>query len=110
MERALYNGVLSGVSYDGTQFFYANPLAAYPKVDPHDPWKAVNDDPHYRREDWFYCPCCPPNLARLVASIGGYFYAVADDRVYVNLYGSNSSEIVVAGTRVLLEHHSVYPW
>jgi DUF1680 family protein len=37
MERALYNGVLSGVSYDGTQFFYANPLAAYPKVDPHDP-------------------------------------------------------------------------
>jgi DUF1680 family protein len=110
MERALYNGVLSGVSYDGTHFFYANPLAAYPKVNPHDPWSAVKTDPHYRREEWFLCPCCPPNLARLVASIGGYFYSVAGDTIYVNLYDSSRSDIDVNGHTVQLEQATNYPW
>jgi DUF1680 family protein len=110
MERALYNGVLSGVSYDGTHFFYANPLAAYPKVNPHDPWSAVKTDPHYRREEWFLCPCCPPNLARLVASIGSYFYSVAGETIYVNLYDSNRSDIEVSGRTVRLEQQTDYPW
>src|SRR5690606_19967518 len=110
MERALYNGVLSGVSYDGTHFFYANPLAAYPKVNPHDPWSAVKTDPHYRREEWFVCPCCPPNLARLVASIGSYVYVVAGDTLYVNLYDSSRSDIDINGHRVQLEQNTSYPW
>lgn len=110
MERALYNGFLSGVSYDGTHFFYANPLAAYPKVDPHDPWTAVRSDPHYRRQEWFLCPCCPPNLARLIASIGSYFYSVAGDTIYVNLYDSNRSDIDIDGRTVRLEQQTNYPW
>ncbi len=110
MERALYNGVLSGVAYDGTHFFYANPLAAYPKVNPHDPWSAVKSDPHYRREEWFPCPCCPPNLARLVASIGSYFYSVAGDTIYVNLYDSNRSDIDLNGHRIQLTQQTNYPW
>jgi DUF1680 family protein len=110
LERALYNGVMSGVSYDGTHFFYANPLAAYPKVDPHDAWSAVRTEPHYRRQEWFYCPCCPPNLARLVASIGGYFYAVAGDTVYVNLYDHNQGQIDLNGQRVTLTQQTQYPW
>lgn len=110
MERALYNGVMSGVSYDGTHFFYANPLAAYPKVSPHDPWSAVKTDPHYRRQEWFYCPCCPPNLARLVASIGAYFYAVDGDTLYANLYDSSRSTIDINGRSVQLEQRTRYPW
>ena len=110
MERALYNGVLSGVSYDGTHFFYANPLAAYPKVSPHDPWSATKSDPHYRRQEWFYCPCCPPNLSRLVASIGSYFYTVAGDTVYVNLYDSNQAQIDLNGRIIQLEQQTRYPW
>ena len=110
MERALYNGVLSGVSYDGTHFFYANPLAAYPKVSPHDPWSATKSNPHYRREEWFYCPCCPPNLARLVASIGAYFYAVVGDSLYVNLYDSSQADISVNGQQVQLTQATRYPW
>lgn len=62
MERALYNGVLSGVSADGLRFFYANPLASLGGA---------------HRADWFGCACCPPNVARLLASLGRYVYAVA---------------------------------
>ena len=110
MERALYNGVMSGVSHDGTHFFYANPLASYPKVDPQNPWSALRSDPYYRRQEWFYCPCCPPNLARLVASIGGYFYVVDGDRLYLNLYGSNRAEIDINGRGDQLEQRTQYPW
>lgn len=110
MERALYNGIISGVSYEGTHFFYANPLAAYPKVSPNDPWSATKSDPHYRRQEWFYCPCCPPNLARLVASIGAYFYEVAGDTLYVNLYDSSESEIDINGQTIQIMQQTGYPW
>ena len=36
MELAIYNGSLSGVSYEGDEFFYANPLASYPNVNPYE--------------------------------------------------------------------------
>jgi DUF1680 family protein len=85
MERALYNGVMSGVSYEGEHFFYANPLTSYPHVNPYEHWSGIHTHKHYRREEWFFCACCPPNLARLVAGIGDYFYATQGDTVYVNL-------------------------
>ena len=110
MERALYNGMISGVSWEGTQFFYANPLASYPGVNPFDHWSGITTDRHYRRSDWFDCACCPPNLARLVASIGGYFYAVADNTLYVHLYNSNQADVSVAGQNVHLTQQTNYPW
>jgi len=60
MERALYNGVISGVSLDGERYFYENPL--------------VSNGAHHRQE-WFGCACCPSNLSRLLASLGGYAYS-----------------------------------
>ena len=60
LERALYNNVLSGVSLDGKKFFYENPLASVGK---------------HHREEWFGCACCPPNIARLLASLGQYVYS-----------------------------------
>lgn len=112
MERALYNGVLSGVSLDGTLFFYANPLTAYPRVDPSHPFSGlVNEDfVHYRRVEWFRCACCPPNLARLLASLGQYFYSVGERTVYVHLYGQNTADIDLGGASVRLEQQTGYPW
>jgi DUF1680 family protein len=110
MERALYNGMIAGVSLEGTQFFYANPLASYPGVNPYDRWSGILTDRHYRRSDWFECACCPPNLARLVASIGGYFYTTAENALYVHLYNSNQADVSVAGQNVHLTQETSYPW
>lgn len=110
MERAIYNGSLSGVSYEGSQFFYANPLAAHPHVDPVSPWSGIHTDEHYRRSDWFFCPCCPPNLSRLVASIGEYSYSMTNNRVYVHLYHDNTASIDLNGQSIQLEQSTHYPW
>ncbi len=85
LERALYNGTLSGVSLDGTHFFYDNPLASMG---------------HHHRTPWFLCPCCPPNVARTIASVGGYFYSTGARDAWVHLYGQNNATLAVGGKRV----------
>jgi hypothetical protein len=110
MERALYNGVLSGVSYEGRHFFYANPLASYPYINPYERFSGIHTDHHYHRSEWFQCACCPPNLARMVASVGSYFYAISADTLYVNLYNPNRTQFEIAGSKVQIEEHTHYPW
>jgi DUF1680 family protein len=95
MERALYNGALSGLSRDGTTYFYQNPLES---------------DGSHRRWEWHTCPCCTMNVSRLVASIGGYFYSTSADTVAVHLYGGNLATLGVAGTRVRIRQTTDYPW
>ncbi len=95
MERGLYNGVLSGVSLDGRKFFYVNPLASRGG---------------HQRQDWFDCACCPPNILRLIASMGQYVYAQTDERVYVNLYVGSEADVTVGGVRVNLRQETEYPW
>ncbi len=95
MEIALYNGSLSGLSLDGKTFFYENPLESAGK---HHRWV------------WHRCPCCPPNIARLVASVGSYMYAVADDEIAVHLYGESTVKAEVAGTKIELSQATRYPW
>lgn len=110
MERALYNNVLSGVSIEGDHFFYANPLAAYPNVDPTKPLTSGVKNQHYRREPWFFCPCCPPNLARIVAGLGEYFYSATPDRLYVHLYNNNTGQFEFGGKPVHIRQQTDYPW
>jgi uncharacterized protein len=110
MERALYNGVMSGVSYEGEHFFYANPLTSYPHVNPYEHWSGIHTQAHYRREEWFFCACCPPNLARLVAGIGDYFYATQGDTLYMNLYNANTARITMQSTPVQITQATHYPW
>ena len=108
MERALYNSVISGVSLTGDRFFYANPLAAHPGVDPHG---GIHGKAYqYRRSEWFGCACCPPNLARLLASFGGYVYSQGNGQARVNLYVAGCGELAVAGRRVTIEQKTRYPW
>lgn len=94
-ELALYNGVLVGISLDGRQYFYVNPLA---------------DPGGHRRQDWFGCACCPPNIARLLAQLPGYFYAIEDGGVYVNLYGASEAEIPLGESVVGVVQETAYPW
>ncbi len=110
MERAIYNSSLSGLSFDGEQFFYGNPLAAYPGVNPLVRYSDLMEQGHYRRVDWYFCPCCPPNISRLIASIGEYSYSQQGNRVYVQLYHENSAAFDVAGQGFSLEQVTEYPW
>ncbi|MHB9006801.1 MAG: glycoside hydrolase family 127 protein [Limisphaerales bacterium] len=101
-ERSLYNGVLSGVSLSGDRFFYPNPLE-------YD-GKAANNHGHAGRAPWFGCACCPPNVLRTVASLGGYVCAVQEDKLFINLYAQSESTATVAGNKVRLEQVTRYPW
>ncbi len=107
MERALYNGVISGISLDGTKFFYVNPLEVKPKALKMD-WRL-----HHvkgERQKWFGCACCPPNIARMMASLGDYIYMTKDNTVYQNLYIGSTMETEVNGQTVGLDVSTYYPW
>lgn len=96
IELQLYNAMLPGLSLDGQSYFYQNPLA---------------DDGTHRRQPWFGCACCPPNVARTLSSLPGYCYSVADDGVYMHLYAEGSAEIALAdGQTVTLRTRTRYPW
>jgi hypothetical protein len=101
-ERTLHNGFLSGVSLSGDRFFYPNPLE-------YD-GRTANNHGHAGRAPWFGCACCPPNVLRLLASLGGYAYAVQDDSLFVNLYARGEVRAEVAGREVRLAQDTAYPW
>ena len=99
IERALYNGINSGMSLDGKLYCYRNPLA-------HDPTSGDKI-----RNPWYDTTCCPPNLERTFASLPGYFYSIADDGVYVHLYDNSTMNWRLAGgTAIKLTQKTDYPW
>ena len=107
MERALYNGVISGMQLDGKKFFYVNPLEVLPE--------ACFKDNHKRhvmpeRQGWFNCACCPPNLVRLLASLEQYVYSCTGDTLYVHLYAGSATEATLNGAKVRLTSQTGYPW
>lgn len=71
LEKTLLNAVLAGVSLDGRSFFYSNPLASRDGA---------------TRSTWFECACCPPNVLRLLATLGEFVFARSTDTLYVNQY------------------------
>lgn len=97
VERALYNGMLAGVSQDGCRFFYVNPLESRGT---------------HHRSAWFSCACCPPNVARTLASLGEYVYAQdAAGAVVVNLYVQGSARVnFPGGRRGRIQVDTAYPW
>lgn len=94
LERALYNGVLSGLGADGRHFFYANPLASGGGV---------------TRRPWFDVACCPPNLARLLGSLGGYVYGSTTDEAVVHLYVAGTATFHLGDVTVRLRVETDYP-
>jgi DUF1680 family protein len=101
LERTLYNGAIDGLSLSGDRFFYGNPLASsstYPHAEP------------LGRSEWFGTACCPSNISRLVASLGGYLYGVSGQNVWVNLFVGSSARLAVGGTDLGLRVETNYPW
>jgi uncharacterized protein len=96
MERALYNGVLSGISLDGKKYFYHNPLASLGDV---------------HRKEWFGVSCCPPNISRLLSSLGEYIYSHDSNTINVHLYIEGSGTFNLHNNQKLILHQkSNYPW
>lgn len=107
MERALYNTVLGGMALDGKHFFYVNPLEVHPKS---LNFNHIYDHVKPVRQRWFGCACCPPNIARVLTSIGHYIYTPRDEALYINLYVGNSVEIPVGNETLRLTISGNYPW
>jgi len=99
VERALYNGINSGMSLDGTLYCYRNPLA----FDPSGGDKI--------RNPWYDTTCCPPNLERTFASLPGYFYSTSKDGLYVHLYDNSLLDWHLEdGTALKVAQKTNYPW
>ena len=107
MERALYNGVLSGMQLDGKRFFYVNPLEVNPVACAKDPNKR-----HVKpeRQKWFGCACCPPNLIRLLMSLEDYVCSADGNALHVHLYIGGDFTARVGSSDVRLHVETRYPW
>ena len=103
MERALYNGIISGMQLDGKRFFYVNPLEVNPGVSGEIfGYKHVIPE----RPGWYACACCPPNLVRMVTSLGKYAWDEDETAVYSHLFLGQEAALGKADIRV----ESAYPW
>src|SRR6266403_168526 len=99
IERALYNGINSGMSLDGTLYCYRNPLA----FDPSTGEKI--------RNPWYDVTCCPPNLERTFASLPGYFYSTSSDGIYLHLYDNSELDWHLEnGVGLKVRQKTNYPW
>ncbi|SDQ50990.1 glycoside hydrolase family 127 protein [Flagellimonas zhangzhouensis] len=102
IERTLYNGLISGLSLSGQEFFYPN---------------ALESDGVYKfnrgectRQSWFDCSCCPTNVIRFIPALPGLIYSKSDNELYVNLYASNEAMVKLKDQAVLVSQSTSYPW
>jgi len=102
IERTLYNGLISGLSLDGTHFFYPNALEA---------------DGEYEfnrgactRQGWFDCSCCPTNVIRFIPAVAGLLYSKAEDTLYVNLYAGSEATAALGNNTLSIQQQTDYPW
>ena len=105
VERALCNTVLAGISAKGDRYFYVNPLEVWP-----DNCKASTSMSHVKpvRQEWFSCACCPPNIARTLASVGQYIYSEDDKSIYINQFISSNLQTTLAGSDIAIGLNSSY--
>lgn len=102
IERTLYNGLISGLSLDGENFFYPN---------------ALESDGVYKfnqgactRKSWFDCSCCPTNVIRFIPSFPGLMYSKQGNTAFVNLYASNEATISLKNQKIAITQQTEYPW
>ncbi len=101
LERTLYNGFLSGISLNGKEFFYPNPLEC--------------DSKYYvyhstARQPWFNCSCCPTSVVRFMPAIPGYIYVKTENALYVNLFIGSSAKAEFGQKPVQILQETNYPW
>lgn len=102
LEKVLYNAFLVGVSLDGTKYFYNNPL------------QSIGD---CHREEWYECACCPPNIARILTSLGGFIYSFSKEKyespeqIFIHLFIQSKVKLKVSnGSEVTLTQAGSHPW
>ena len=95
IERILYNSLLVGQSLDGKKYSYTNPLIS-------------NGD--FERKEWFLCACCPPNLARTIASLSQYIYSQSENGLFIHQYIGSILKCEIKGTPVEIHQKSQFPW
>jgi DUF1680 family protein len=95
MERALYNGSISGLSLSGDRYFYDNPLESRG---------------NHHRVPWFDCACCPPNIARLIGRIGDLALGTSENAFFVNIPVAFEAKVQLGEATVSLKMESNYPW
>ncbi len=107
LERLIYNGTISGMALDGHHFFYTNPLSMW-----EEETKRAGVCGHIRskRPGWFGCACCPPNLARMITSLGSYIYSSNDTTVYTHLFVAGEANVAVGDKTVKIIQNGNYPW
>jgi hypothetical protein len=96
MEVGLYNGFLGAVGLDGKSFYYQNPLTTYtgkPK----------------ERSTWFEVACCPPNVAKLLGSLGSLIYSQKEDLVAVHLWIASDYAVPDSDGTVISQKTNL-PW
>lgn len=106
VEKALYNTVLAGIALDGKSFFYVNPLEVWPEA-----CMDRTSKEHVKpiRQKWFGVACCPPNIARTLASLGQYIWAVGEDTLFLNLFVGNETTVRVGGKEMNIKVHTHFP-
>ena len=105
VELTLYNSVLSGVSMDGSKYFYTNPLASTTNYPYHLRWEGGRI-PYISKSN-----CCPPNVVRTIAEVNNYMYSIGEKGLYINMYGGNTLATELHdGTTIKLEQTTNYPW
>jgi len=97
MERALYNGINSGMSLNGTLYCYRNPLATTEKDKIRNPW--------------YDTCCCPPNLQRTFTALGGYFYSTSKEGLWTHFYDNSTLDWQLeSGTALKAVVKTGQPW
>ena len=103
IERTIYNGVLPGVSLEGTRFFYDNPLQRRTV-------RAAAEAGHGERSSWFPCACCPPNLMRMLGSWEQYLATTDEAGIRVHQFAAADIAAETAAGPVRLAMRTDYPW
>ncbi|MBQ4315395.1 MAG: glycoside hydrolase family 127 protein, partial [Lentisphaeria bacterium] len=90
-EKAIYNGILSGISLSGDRYFYRNMLETNPRT------TYVT-----QRQLWFNTSCCPTNFCRFLPQLGSYLWSESEEGVRLNIpaqstFSSNGIRISVKG-------------
>jgi DUF1680 family protein len=107
MERTLYNGILSGLGLDGRSYFYVNPLEVVPAVcDQNGSYRHVK----YRRQPWYGCACCPPNIARTLSSLGDHACHLGPATLFIDLYQEGTITASLDGHELGVRVTTRYPW
>ncbi len=107
IERVLYNTVLASIAEGGKHYFYVNPQEMWPEASEKNP-----DRKHIRgsRQEWFGCACCPPNIARLLASLQKYVCSTDGRTLYLHLYLSGDLDIPAGNGKYSVKVRRQSPW